>query len=235
VGSVSTLLLLHPGQLHGRVLPALQARVPGGDAAAWWPAQLWPARRPDGVPSPGAGSLKLGPDRAFDEETLDAVEAAVLTATVGDGLAFGNSTWLTIDLLDEYEPVLDPAPAAGSRIAALLEELDRNLMHLNHGSGGYGEGLRGAASPAMTADLDDELAAHGSRPVAGPARDISDAMNAVPAEPSTLVESRRTLIALHSMARLARAQGLGLLHGRDLALDAAGTWTAGVFRRHAPK
>ncbi len=215
MGSVSTLLLLNPGLLRGRVPAALRAWACDGEA--------------------GAGSLVPRPDRAFDEETLDAAEAAVLAATVGDGLALGNSRWLTLDLLDEYDPVLDPMPAAGSRIAALLDELDRNLMHLNHGSGGFGEGLRGAAGPVMVADLDDELAAHGSRPVTGTVHDFRDAMDAVPAQPSVLLESRQTLIALHSMAHLARTHGLGLLHGRDLALRTTGTWTAGVFRRHAGK
>jgi hypothetical protein len=106
MGSASALLLLSPGQLRGRVLPALRAWAAGGEVAAWWSAALRPARRPgpdpadrmawpvlreagrpDAVPGPGAGSLVPRPDRALDEKTPDAVGAAVLTATADDGLA----------------------------------------------------------------------------------------------------------------------------------------------------
>ena len=186
-----------------------------------------------GAGGPGDDCLVPVPDRRLDDATLAAVEIAVTSATVGDGLAFGNSTWLTIDLVDEFDPVLEPLPAPGSAAATLIDRLDTSLLHLNEGSGGFGEGLRGALDAAAVAVLDDELAGHGSRPADGSVGEIRAAINAVPVEPSNLWQPRRSLIALHSMAHLARRHGLGLLHGRDLNIDHVGTWQAGVLHRDA--
>src|SRR5688572_20522521 len=123
---MSTLFLLDTTDLRRRVLPTLRDWVAGGDPAAWWldllsrdqpcrrepdpgdraawPAMLDPTRQPAAV-HPADGSLIPLPDRELAEDTRSAIELAVLTATVGDGLAFGNTRWLALDLLDEVEPV----------------------------------------------------------------------------------------------------------------------------------
>jgi hypothetical protein len=138
VSSVSTLFLLDIGDVRRRVLPTVRAWVAGGEPAGWWADALRRAgeRGPDPAdraawaailrPQPadgsgaGGGCLIALPDRDLGEDTRCAVEVAMITATVGDGLAFGNSSWLSLDLLDEFDSVLDPAAGPGSWIAALL-------------------------------------------------------------------------------------------------------------------
>ena len=232
MGAASTFLLLDFDEVHGRVASALRAWIAGGELASWWTEAIATARRSGPDPSDRTQRWSDGrplpvPERHLGEETQSAIELALLTATVGDGLAFGNARWIGIDLLDEYDRVLDPLP--GSRLAAIIDQLDTNLLYANHGDGGFGEGVRGMLEPVVTAELDDALAAHGSRPVIGSAWDFRDAMCTIPAEPPNLCQPRWTLMALHSMAHLARQRNLGLLYGRDLAIGHRGTWHTGVF------
>jgi hypothetical protein len=250
VGSVSTLFLLDVGDVRGRVLPAIRVWVAGGEPVDWWADALgradmpgpdpvdrasWVAMlQPDlaGVSDAGGGGLIAVPGQELTEDTRSAAEIAMITATVGDGLVFGNSRWLSIDLLDETDRVLDPVPDPGSRIAAMLDRFDNGLRHVQGGGGGYGEGLRGVLDVGEVVELDDELTARGSAPANGSVQDLSDAMTAISAEFEHVREMRATLLALHSMARRARRHGLGLLHGRDLVLRGLGEWHHGVFHRH---
>lgn len=186
----------------------------------------------DQEPATGDDGLLPLPDRGLGEETRGSAEIAVMTATVGDGLAFGNSVWLSIDLMDEFDGALDSLPCHGSAVAARIRQLDESLLHLNHGSGGFGEGLRGALGVAAAAALDDELTAHGSRPAEGPVQSIRAELDANRHEPARPWQPRTTLIALHSMAHLARSRDCGLLHGRDLETGQLGIWQAGVLYRH---
>ncbi|MEN3362100.1 MAG: hypothetical protein V7637_6082 [Mycobacteriales bacterium] len=250
MGSISTLILLDIDDVRGRVLPAVRAWVAGGEPADWWaealrqagergpdPADraawaaiLWP--EPADVSDAGGSRLIPLPGRDLGEDTRSAVEVAMITATVGDGLAFGNSSWLSLDLLDEFDSVLAPAPDPGSRIAAMLDRFDNGLRHVQSGTGGYGEGLRGALDAAEVAELDDELTARASAPASGSVDDLRDAMDAIGADFEHVRQMRTTLLALHSMAHRARRHRSGLLHGRDLALRGLGQWHHGVFHRH---
>ena len=248
MGAVSTLFLLDVGMLRGRVLPTLRRWISTGATDAWWTDALHRTQAPAPVPAdraawqagePGGPGWSSGrptdllpePRRTLDEDTLRALEVAVLAATVGDGLAFGNARWLSVDLVDPDDGVLDEAPAAGSQLLDLIERLDDGLQHLRLSTGGYGEGLRGALDEAGTAELDRELAALGSLPADGGPPQIRGAMAARPAEPAHRQAARTTLLGVHSMAHRASLLGLGLLHGRDLTLDGMGSWQSGVFLR----
>jgi hypothetical protein len=58
---------------------------------------LDPTRQPAAV-HPADGSLIPLPDRELAADARSAVELAVPTATVGDGLAVGNTRWPVLDL-----------------------------------------------------------------------------------------------------------------------------------------
>jgi len=63
--------------------------------------------------TPADGSLIPLPDRELAADARSAIELAVPTATVGDGLAIGNTRWLAPDLLDELEPGTRSGPCLG--------------------------------------------------------------------------------------------------------------------------
>ena len=234
MGAVSTLLLLDGDAVRDRVGPALRAWIAGDEPAGWWLESLRDRAR--ALPDPADREAWSGlaprdddhlipdPARSLSERTRDAFEVALVTAAAGDALAFGNARWLGLDLLDDLEPVLDPGPAPGSTVASLIERLDTNLLHLNHGSGGFGEGLRGWLDAGEVHELAHALSAHGSHPVDGPVENIRAAIDRT--DPP-----RQTAVALHGMAQLADRGGRALLHGRDLAIDHLGTWDRGVLRR----
>src|ERR1051326_3343030 len=96
-------------------------------------------------------------------------------------------------------------------------------------AGATARGLRGALDDLAVAQLDDELTGRGSQPTEGSVRAIRTAIDTA----RLAQRSHDTLVALHSMACLARRQGAGLLHGRDLSTRHIGVWRAGIFHRHA--
>jgi len=66
--------------------------------------------------TPADGSLIPLPDRELAADARSAIELAVPTATVGDGLAIGNTRWLAPDLLDELEPGTRSGRRSGCRV-----------------------------------------------------------------------------------------------------------------------
>jgi len=93
--------------------PVAENRIQVDRAA--WPAMLDPTRQPAAV-HPG----RRQPDSAAWSGACRGcslgIELAVPTATVGDGLAIGNTRWLAPDLLDELEPGTRSGRRSGCRV-----------------------------------------------------------------------------------------------------------------------
>lgn len=157
-----------------------------------------------------------GSDARIDEASVDAVLKRLLAASCGDGVAFGNAKSLVL-ALEQAELELDAESEHAIRM------LDDGLTRpWATGSGGFGEGLRGALEPAACRQLAEALGRLGlDRGGIGGAA-IRDTAGD---------DDLRPLRILAGMARSAGEAGAGLLHGRDLPLDGIGRWERGVFRR----
>ena len=157
-----------------------------------------------------------GSDARISEASVDAVLERLLAASAGDGVAFGNAKSLVL-ALDHAELEID------DDTGLLIHELDEGLMRpWAPGSGGYGEGLRGALEPEACRRLAESLGRLGlDRGAVGCA-----AIRETAGE-----DDLRPIRILAGMARHAVEAGTGLLHGRDLPLARIGRWERGVFRR----
>ncbi|MBX7194626.1 MAG: hypothetical protein K1X94_21405 [Sandaracinaceae bacterium] len=191
-----------------------------------WPEAASLARSASGLECDEPQELKrallaladnAGSDARLSEASVDAVLKRLLAASVGDGVAFGNAKSLVLTL---EQAGLELDAESEHSIRVLDDGLTRPWAT---GSGGFGEGLRGALEPGACRHLAGALGRLGlDRGGIGGAA-IRDAAGD---------DDLRPLRILVGMARSAGEAGTGLVHGRDLPLDGIGRWHRGVFRRH---
>jgi hypothetical protein len=220
MGLRSEFVMLDFKDLNGRVWPAVRDWLAWGQVAGWWAEALrragchgpepadrdaWPAMlRPPMIQPPRLYPRLLPlPDRELDESTRGAIEVAVGTAIVGEGLRWGGINWLAGDVEDRLP--------AGTRVLAVLDELNNGWKHVRAGV----EGVRGVLDPVEVVALDGELVALGSHPFLGSVAQIRDATDRF-----ERWDSAHSLFCLHAMLRVAGERGLGLLNGRGLRIAA---------------
>ncbi len=250
MGALSAFVFLDVDHLAEAVVPSVRAWAEGGALAPFWQDVLRVAHRSPPAESDRAvlaaafedprsprlpGGLVV-PKAPLEEPTRDAIELAVLCSARGEGIAWRNARSLTIDgeaalpelLAGLFDAVLARRPAP-TELGALLLSLDQGALTLARADGGFGEGLRGWLDANETAKLARRLATE--VPCARADHPISLLDELHDGDAPRLEDATRTLVLLQRTATLAARDGLGLLHGRDLALSPWGEWERGVFRR----
>lgn len=240
MGAASELLLFDLEHHRNVVLPAIETWLATGDIADWW-RQAFVSRisafDPDAKMSRELFDLRQktiaglpAPVAPIDEITQYGLEIALLESA-RDGLAFGNAKCILFEVEDQLESLaVKEEVDKDSEFWPLIRQLDQGLRFLNHGSGGFSEGLLGfldnQACALLSAKMSMATAKSGAELKPQSVAQIHEQLRGWKAN------SEKIYRVVHSMADLAARSNLGLLHGRDLNTEKLGTWESGLFRNH---